>query len=74
VEKITEYIKVGLNPQICFTQMDKDRDVKNGIWGQVVYLNPLVMQKTAEEIRCRNRKSARNKGMESNNFLGFLPG
>ena len=29
MEKILEKIKVGLNPQESFTQMNKDQDVKN---------------------------------------------
>ena len=54
--------------------MDKNRNVENGIRGQVMDLNPPVMQKAMKEIRGRNRESARNERKESNNFLGFLLG
>ena len=40
MEEILEKIDVGLNPQESFTKMDKDRDVKNRIRGQVVHLDP----------------------------------
>ena len=39
-EEVLEKIKVGLNPQESITQMNKDRDVKNRIRGQVMHLDP----------------------------------
>ena len=46
MEKISEKIEVGLDPQESFTQMNKDRDVKNRIRGQMMHLNPPMMKKT----------------------------
>ena len=40
MEEVLEKIEVGLNPQESFTEIDKDRDVKNRIRGQVMHLNP----------------------------------
>ena len=40
MKEILDQIEVGLNPQESFAKMDEDRDVKNGIWGQVMHLNP----------------------------------
>ena len=40
MEEILEKIKVGLDPQESFIKMDKDREVKNRIRGQVMHLNP----------------------------------
>jgi hypothetical protein len=44
MEEILKQIKVGLNPQESFAKMDKDRDVKNGICGQVMHLNPPMVK------------------------------
>ena len=51
MEEVLEKIKVGLKPQESFTQMNRDRDVKNRIRGQVVHLDPPVMKKALKEIR-----------------------
>jgi hypothetical protein len=40
MKEILKQVEVGLNPQEGFTQVDKDRDVKDGIRGQVMHLNP----------------------------------
>ena len=36
--------------ETSLTKMDKNVDMKDGIWGQVVCLNPLVEEKAMEEI------------------------
>ena len=51
MEEILEKIKVGLNPQESFAKMDKDRDIKNGIRGQVTHLNPPMVKEAPKEIR-----------------------
>ena len=40
MKRVLEKIKVGLNPQESFTQMNKDQDLKNRVRGQVMHLNP----------------------------------
>jgi len=40
MKEILKQIKVGLNPQKGLAQVDKDRDVEDGIRGQVMHLNP----------------------------------
>jgi hypothetical protein len=40
---------VGFDPQEAFTERDKARNVKNGIGIQVMELNPVSKEKTAEE-------------------------
>ena len=54
MKEILEQIKVGLNPQESFTKMDKDRDVKDGIRGQMMHLNPSMVKEAPEEIRQEN--------------------
>ena len=74
MEEILEKIKVGLNPQESFTEVDKDRDTKNRIRGQVMHLNPPVMEKAPEEIRNRKSEAPKNMRKKNNRFVSFLMG
>ena len=47
-------IEMGLDAQKSFTQVYEDGNVEDGIWGQVVCLNPLVKKKTMEEVASGN--------------------
>ena len=40
MKEILKQIEVGLNPQKGLAQVDKDRDMEDGIRGQVMHLNP----------------------------------
>jgi hypothetical protein len=42
VEKITEKIEMGLNPQKRFTEMNKDGDVKNRVGVEVIELKVVI--------------------------------
>ena len=55
MKEILKQIEMGLDPPKGFTQVDKDRDVKDGIRGQVMHLNPPMEKEASEEIR--NRKT-----------------
>ena len=50
-----ENIKVGLNPQKSLTKMDENRNMENGVRGQVMHLNTPMEKEASEEIR--NRKT-----------------
>ena len=52
--------------------MDKDRDVKNGIRGQVMHLNPTMVKEAPEEIRNGKTEAPKNVGKENNRFVFFL--
>ena len=58
MKEILKQIEVGLDPQDGLAQMDKDRNMKDRIWGQVMRLDPPMMQKTAEEIRGGDSEAA----------------
>ena len=60
MKKIPKQIEVGLDPQKGFTQVNKNRDVEDGIRGQVMHLNP---PPNGEEGPRRNRKRE-NRGPE----------
>ena len=68
MEKMLKQIEMGFDPQKSFTKMNKNRDMKDGIWGQVMYLNPPVMQKTSEEI-CGDSEAAKNMRVKNNRFV-----
>ena len=51
--------------------MDKDRDVKDGIRGQVMHLNPPVIKK-ATEIEKRKTEAPKNMRKENNRFVSSL--
>jgi len=74
MEEILKQIEVGLNPQENFAKMDKDRNVKNGIWSQVMHLNSPVMKKAPEEIRHRKTEVPKNMRKKNNRFVPFLMG
>jgi len=46
---------VWKNPQICFTEVDKDQDVQNGIWVEIAQTNYPELQQILQERM--NRKS-----------------
>ena len=72
MKEILEKIKVGLNPQKSFTQMNKDQDVKNRVRGQVMHLNPPMMKKISEKVRNGKTEAPKNMRKKNNRFVPFL--
>ena len=72
MKEILEKIKVGLNPQKSFTQMNKDRDMKNRVRGQVMHLNPPMMKKTSEKVRNGKTEAPKNMRKKNNRFIFSL--
>jgi len=60
---------VRFDPQESLAEMDKDRNVKNRIRSQVVYLNPPMVKRTLEEIGNRKTEASKNIGMKNNRFI-----
>ena len=71
MKEILKQVEVGLNPQEGFTQEDKDRDVKDGIRGQVMHLNPPVMKEASKKIKNREAETPKNM-KENNRFVSSL--
>ena len=69
MEEILKQIKVRFDPQKSLAEMDKDRNMKNRIRGQVMYLNPPMVKNTSEEIRNRKIETSKNIGMKNNRFI-----
>jgi len=72
MKEILKQVEVGLNPQEGFTQVDKDRDVKDGIRGQVMHLNPLVVKEATEEIKNKKTEAPKNMRKENNRSISLL--
>ena len=59
---------MGLDAQKSFAQMYEDGNTQDRVGKQVMQLNPIVVQKTREEIRARDSKLALKIGRESDDF------
>ena len=57
---------MGLDPQKSLAKMNENRDVENGVRGQVMHLNPTMMKKASEEIRNRKTEAPKNIRKENN--------
>ena len=65
---------MGLDSQICFTEVDEGGDVKDGVWTQVDKLNFVKMQKTTEESVGEDGKSAVKEGLKDHNLTSIRGG
>ena len=63
MKEILEKIKVGLNPQKSLAKMDENRNMENGVRGQVMHLNPPMEKEAPKNVR-----------KENNRFVPFLMG
>ena len=45
------------NAKICLTEMDEDRDMKDGIWAQIAKTNLVIVKQPMEEQMDWNTKS-----------------
>ena len=59
MEEIPKQIEVRLNPQESFAKMNKNRDVENGVRGQMMHLNPPIEKEATEEIGNRKTEARR---------------
>jgi hypothetical protein len=54
--------------------VDENRDVENGVRGQVMHLNPPMEKEAPEEIGNRKTEAPKNIRKENNRFVSFLMG
>ena len=69
VEEVMEKIKMGFDPQKSFTEMNKNGNVKDRIWGQIMCLNHPMMQETSEEVRSRDSETTQNMRLKHYCFI-----
>jgi len=65
-------MEMGINPQIGFTEMNKDRNVENGIGSKMAKLDLIEIKKASEEIRGWDSKIAFIERSKYRDFLGFF--
>ena len=58
IEEVAEEIKMWKNAKIGFIEMDKDRDMKDGICVQITETNPIIVNQPTKEWMDQNTKSA----------------
>ena len=63
---------MGLDSKKSFTEVDKDRDMKNGIGVQMMDLNPIEIKKALKEIRGWKSKTPLNKMLEKNKLINII--
>ena len=63
---------MGFNPQKSLAQMNKNRDIKDGIRGQVMHLNPPVVKKATEEIKNGKTKAPKNMRKKNDRLVSPL--
>jgi len=56
IEKVAEEIKMWENAKIVFTEMDEDRNVKDGVWAQIANTNGVILNKSMKEWMDQNAK------------------
>ena len=61
-------LKMGLDAQKSFAQMYKDRYVNKRVGGEMMKLDPIIIQEPRKEIRTRKAQSPFKTWSESNNL------
>jgi len=51
---MSKQVEMGLDAQKNFTEMDKNRDVKDEIWGDMMKLDSPMKKKTPKKIRSQD--------------------
>ena len=57
IEKVAEEIKMWKNAKIGFTEMDEDKNVKDGVRAHIAKTNAVILNQSIEEWMDRNAKS-----------------
>jgi len=68
VEKKSKDFKMELDAQKIFAQVHEDGNMNESVQGQVVKLNPVIMQEPREESRTREPQSPFKIRGKSNDF------
>jgi hypothetical protein len=63
-EKKLKESQVWRNAQECFANVDKSTNVRNGVWVEVMSLEPIVIKKATKEGRDWDLESTWAKGLE----------
>ena len=53
MKEVAEELKMGHDAQKSFTQMYEDGNMDKRVWGEMMKLDPVVIQEPRKEIRTR---------------------
>jgi hypothetical protein len=74
LEKKVEKIPMGFDSEEGFTEMDKDCDMANGIWVEVMELKPVVVKKTPKERARGEGQTPFSKMVKYDDFIHIFHG
>ena len=70
-EQVSEEVEVGKNSEIRLTEMDKHRDVQDGVWVEIAQINSLELQQIPQERMNMNSQSAPEVIFKNYSFVGM---
>jgi hypothetical protein len=73
-EEEAEKIPVGFDSEEGFTEMDKNRNVANGVQVEVMELKPIIIKKATEERIRGEGQSPFGKMVKCDNFVNIFHG
>jgi hypothetical protein len=73
-EEEAEQIPVGFDSEKCFTEVDENGNVANGIRVEVMELNPVIVKKAPKEGTSGEGQSPFDKMVECDDFVDILHG
>jgi hypothetical protein len=65
IENALPQAPMGMGPEEEFAESDKKRDMKDGVWGHLVQLNPINKQKSTKKFVDWNRQTAKEEVSEN---------
>ena len=68
MKEVAEELKVGFNAQKSFVQVYEDRIMNKRVWGNMMKLDPVVIQEPRKEIRAWKPQSSLKIRKKSNNL------
>ena len=71
-EETLDKVKMGMDSKENFAQMHKNRNMEDGIRGQMMKLDPPMELQTPQKITNQNSKATLNKGLEQNGLRNLL--
>jgi hypothetical protein len=71
-EEKAEKISVGFDSEKGFTEMDKNRNVANRVWVEVMELKPVIIKKAAKERTRGEGQSPFGKMVKCDDFVNIF--
>jgi hypothetical protein len=73
-EEEADKIPVGFDSEEGLTKMDKNQNVANRVWVEVMELKPIIIKKAAEERTRGEGQSPFGKMVKCDDFINILHG